>query len=183
VLEQMREFLVANPNEVLLVVIQDEGVMPQDIEKCFQESRLIDFVYRGPAGPEWPTLREMVASDQRVVVMCENNAAGVPWLHQAFEVMQETPYSFHKPEEFSNKPNRGGATAPLFLLNHWIDSSPAPLPSNAGIVNAYDFLLARAQNAQKERNHLPNVVAVDFYRTGDLFEVVRTLNGIKSANE
>ena len=179
-LGQMREFLVANPNEVLMIVIQDEGVTPQDIEKCFQESGLIDFVYRGAAGPPWPTLREMVASDQRVVVMTENNSEGVEWIHPAFEVMQETPYSFHDPAEFSCQPNRGGASASLFLLNHWIDSSPAPLPSNAEIVNAYDFLLARARQCQKERKHLPNLIAVDFYRTGDLFEVARTLNRIKT---
>ncbi|HRI61630.1 MAG TPA: hypothetical protein PK228_17950, partial [Saprospiraceae bacterium] len=179
-LEKMHEFLVSNPNEVVILVIQDEGVTPQDLEKCFQESGLIDFVYHGAAGPEWPTMREMVASDQRVVVMNESGAPGVSWIHPAFEVMQETPYSFHKPEEFSCKANRGGASASLFLINHWIDSSPAPLPSNAEVVNAYDFLLNRVQECQKERKHLPNLIAVDFYRTGDLFEVARTLNGIKT---
>jgi hypothetical protein len=27
---------------------------------------------------------------------------------------------------------------------------------------------------------LPNLIAVDFYKTGDLFEAVKTLNGIKA---
>ncbi|MGH7495791.1 MAG: hypothetical protein ACREOO_25825 [bacterium] len=178
-LQHIREFLVMNPNEVLMLVIQDEGVTPQDIEACFQESGLIDFVYRGPLGPPWPTLRELIASDQRVLVFAENNSAGVPWYHQAFEVIQETPYTFHKPEEFSCRPNRGTKTAPLFQINHWIETTPAPKPSNAEIVNAYDFLLARAQRCRRERGMLPNIVAVDFYRTGDLFKVVETLNGIK----
>jgi hypothetical protein len=181
-LAQIREFLVANPNEVLIIVIQDEGVTPPDIEKCFQESGLIDFVYRGAAAPPWPTLREMVASDQRVVVMTENNSEGVVWIHPAFQVMQETPYSFHRPEEFSCKPNRGGDGASLFLINHWIETAPAPLPSNAEIVNAYDFLLKRAQQCQKERRHLPNIIAVDFYHTGDVVGVARTLNGINSSS-
>jgi hypothetical protein len=179
VLQEFREFLVMNPNEVLMIVIQDEGVTPQDIEACFQESGLIDFVYRGPLGPPWPTLRELIASDQRVLVFAENNSAGVPWYHQAFETIQETPYTFHKPEDFSCRPNRGPKTAPLFQINHWIETTPAPKPSNAEIVNAYDFLLARAQRCQRERGMLPNIVAVDFYRTGDLFKVVETLNGIK----
>lgn len=176
-LEKIREFLVNNPCEVLIVCIQDEGVMPQDLERCFEASRLIDFVYRGPAAPPWPTLRDMVASDQRVVVMTENNAQGVPWIHSAFEVMQETPYSFRTPSDFSCAPNRGGTSGSLYLLNHWIESAPSK-PSNAEIVNAYDFLLARARRFQKERGHLPNVIAVDFYRTGDLFAVARTLNGV-----
>lgn len=179
-LKHMREFLVMNPNEVIMIIIQDEGVTPQDIEKCFQESGLIDFVYRGAIGPPWPTLREMVASDQRVVVFAENNSAGVPWYHQAFDHIQETPYTFHKPEDFSCRPNRGGKSAPFFMINHWIETTPAPKPSNAEIVNAYDFLLARARECQKERKHLPNLIAVDFYATGDVVGVARTLNGIKA---
>ncbi len=179
VLEQIREFLVMKPNEVLILIIQDEGVTPQDIEKCFQKSGLMDFVYQGPAAPPWPTLRQMVATEQRVVVMTENTSAGVPWIHPAFEVMQETPYSFHDPSEFSCRPNRGGRSGSLLLLNHWIETAPAPLPSNAETVNAYDFLLDRARRCQEQRGKLPNLVAVDFYRTGDLLAVIETLNGIK----
>jgi hypothetical protein len=177
-LGQMRDFLVANPGEILIIVIQDEGVTPQDIAKCFEESGLIDFVYRGPVTPPWPTLRQMAESDQRVVVMAENNSAGVPWYHQAFEVMQETPYTFHDTTQFSNKPNRGGTGGSLLLLNHWIESTPMPKPSNAAVVNAYDFLLRRARACQRQRHKLPNLIAVDFYATGDLMRVARTMNRI-----
>jgi hypothetical protein len=179
VLEQVREFLVTNPDEVVIICIQDEGVTPQDIERCFEESGLVDFVYRGAAAPPWPKLREMVAADQRVLVMTENDdSRSVPWIHPAFEVMQETPYAFHNPAQFSCAPNRGGTSGSLYLLNHWIDTAPAPLPSNAEVVNAYDFLLARARRFQKERGHLPNLIAVDFYRTGDVLEVAKTLNSV-----
>ena len=63
-------------------------------------------------------------------------------------------------------------------MNHWIESTPTPRPSNAAVVNAYDFLLSRARLCQRERRRLPNLVAVDFYATGDLLRVVRTLNGL-----
>ena len=46
------------------------------------------------------------------------------------------------------------------------------------IVNAYDFLLKRAEKCARERSRLPNIIAVDFYRTGDLFKVVKRLNGL-----
>jgi hypothetical protein len=177
-LREVREFLVSNPGEVLIFVIQDEGVAPPEIERCFQESGLIDFVYRGPAKPPWPTLREMVDSDQRVLVMAENSAAGVPWYHVATEVMQETPYKFHDPSEFSNRPGRGGTSGSLLLMNHWIETGAVPKPSNSQIVNARDVLLGRARACRRERNHIPNLVAVDFYGVGDLIDVVRELNGI-----
>jgi hypothetical protein len=178
-LEEMRDFLVANPNEVLIVIIQDEGVTPPDVAACFAKSGLEEFVYKGSVKPPWPTLREMIGRDERVLVFAENNAEGVPWYHPAFDVLQETPYGFKDPSEFSNAPNRGDTGGSLLLMNHWIQTAPAPLPSNAEIVNAYDLLLKRARACKRERQMMPNLVAVDFYRTGDLFKVVRTLNGIK----
>jgi hypothetical protein len=180
VLRSIKDFLIANPNEVLIVIIQDEGVPPRDIAGSFEESGLIDFVYRGSVKPPWPTLREMVAKDQRVLVMAENESEGVPWYHSAFEVMQETPYRFHDPTEFSCAPNRGGTGGSLLLMNHWIETAPHPLPRNAEIVNTRSFLLTRARRCQKERGQLPNIIAVDFYATGDLIDVVADLNGIPS---
>jgi hypothetical protein len=180
-LHEMREFLISNPNEVIIIINQDEGVTPQSIEEAFKESGLIEFVYRNRVGPPWPTLKEMIASDQRVLVFAENDSKGVEWYHSVFESMQETPYSFHDPKEFSCTANRGGSGGSLFLMNHWIDSTPAPKPSNAQIVNSFDVLLKRAEQCKKERHLMPNLIAVDFYKTGNLFEVVESLNGIRKS--
>jgi hypothetical protein len=175
-LRSVREFLILNPGEVLIIIIED-AVAPAEIEAAFQESGLVDFVYRGSPAPPWPTLREMIATDQQVLVLAENDSKGVPWYHQAFEVFQETPYSFHDPSEFTCGPNRGGTAGSLLLVNHWITTPPSSVPSHAQIVNAYDVLLARARACQAERGLLPNVIAVDFYRTGNLVSVAWTLNG------
>ncbi|MFI5370276.1 MAG: hypothetical protein ACHQ52_01870 [Candidatus Eisenbacteria bacterium] len=177
-LRDVRRFLVENPGEVLIFDIEDDGPSPEDVQRCFEESGLVDFVYHGPVHGPWPTLREMAASDQRVVVMAENHTGGAPWYHSTFDVSQETPYDFKDPSEFSNRPNRGGTTGSLLMMNHWIESTPSPKPSNAAVANAYDLLLARARACAKERAHQVNVVAVDFYGVGDLFRVVRTLNGL-----
>ena len=176
VLKHVRDFLVENPGEVLIFDIQDESVTPQDIARCFKESGLIDFVYHGPAKPPWPTLREMVETDQRVLVMAENNSAGVEWYHPAFEVMQETPWEFKDASEFSNRPNRGGTAGSLMLMNHWIESVPSPKPSNAELANSHDVLMQRIRAFRRLRGRYPNLVAVDFYATGDLLDVVRELN-------
>ena len=179
-LKEMDDFLVMHPDEVVIIVVQDEGVSPADVAGCFERSGLIDLVYKGPVTKPWPTLREMVESDQRVVVMAENHWEGVPWYHGAFEVCQETPYKFEKPEDMSNQPGRGGPGGSLLLMNSWIETTPAPLPSNAEIVNAYDFLLKRALACKQERGMMPNLIAVDFYHTGDLMRVVDALNGVEA---
>ena len=39
-------------------------------------------------------------------------------------------------------------------------------------------MLARMRECRRIRDHFPNLVAVDFYRQGDLFRVVDTLNRV-----
>ena len=176
-LRDIRSFLLQHPGEVLILVVEDY-VSPEDLARAFAESGLEGFVYRGASGPPWPRLQQLVLSRQNVLVFLESGRPGVPWLRPAFESIQETPYHFLTPEEFSCREHRGGRAGSLFQINHWVETTPAPRPSNAKIVNAHDFLLARARRCERERGRLPNLLAVDFYRTGDLFEVVADLNGL-----
>ncbi|HXU04282.1 MAG TPA: hypothetical protein VN903_25150, partial [Polyangia bacterium] len=176
-LRTMREFLVAHPEEVVILVIEDY-VTPEELAAAFTASGLVDLVYRGAPRPPWPTLGQMAASNQRVVTFIESGEPGVDWLFPAFASIQETPYRFRQISQLSCGVNRGGTAGSLFQINHWIETPPTPRPSNAAIVNAYHFLLRRADECARERSHLPNVIAVDFYRTGDLLSVVRHLNGL-----
>ena len=120
-------------------------------------------------------------------MLAENHAGGdaIPWYHAQYEeLVQETPYSFKEPSELTDpanldatcEPNRGPASAPLFLINHWIDTSPAPKPSNAAKVNTHDALLDRVRHCEEQRGLMANLIAVDFYGEGDLFGVVQELN-------
>ena len=181
-----RDFLAANPDEVLVIVIEDY-VAPEDIEAAVKESGLIDYVYDGPVGPPWPTLQEMIDLGGRALIMAENDAGegSIPWYHEVYdELVQETPFRFKNPEALTDRkqlaescePNRGTKDATLFLLNHWVDTSPAPKPSNAKIVNAEDVLLRRIHRCERLRDLAAGLVAVDFYREGDLFDVVDQLN-------
>ena len=176
-LEGVRDFMLANPGEVVVVVVEDY-IPPEDVARLFQDAGLMDLIYTGSFTPPVPTLRQMIDSGQRLVVFIESGRPGVPWLRPAWAFMQETPYTFHTPADFSCKANRGPATALFFQINNWIETTPAPRPSNAAIVNAYDVLLKRARACGEQRKHLPGIIAVDFYDAGDLFRVVRTLNGL-----
>ena len=177
-LEEVRDFLRGNPEEVLVMVIEDYAP-PDSIAADFEKAGLAQYVYRGPITAPLPTLRSLIEAGTPLVVFLESGAPGVPWLYPAFDgAIMETPYTFHEPQEFSCKANRGGSNALLFQINHWIESTPAPKPSNAEIVNAHDFLLKRARQCMKQRKHLPNIIAVDFYGVGDLVGVVRELNGL-----
>jgi len=189
VLRDIRDFLVAHPNQVL-VVVNEDYVSPKDFVSVVKASGLTKFVYRGPtAAGRWPTLRQMIDSNQRIVFLAENEAGAAPWYHLAYDgITQETPYEFKKVSQLTKPsklaascaPNRGPKQgAPLFLVNGWISTNPAPLPSNAAKVNAYEPLLRRLRECQRLRHHIPNLVAVDFYREGDVFKAVDALNGVR----
>jgi hypothetical protein len=181
-LHDIRDFVVAHPDEVIIIVIED-AVMPGDLAEEFEKAGFEGLIYTGNPTPHWPTLRQLIESGKRVLLFTESGRPGVPWLRPAFTTFRETPYTFHRVEDFSCRANRGGDAGPLFQINHWIDTTPTPKPSNAAIVNAYPFLLARAERCAEERHHLPNLIAVDFYKTGDLFAVVDKLNGVEEPEE
>ncbi|HVK75352.1 MAG TPA: hypothetical protein VM734_18610 [Kofleriaceae bacterium] len=176
VFRTMRDFLRRHPGEVLIVVIQDEDVAPGDIARAADESGLAERIYRGPVTRPWPTLRWMIEHRQQVLIVAENQAGDVPWYHPAFEVFQETPYDVRAVTDFSCRPWRGGTRGTLFQLNHWITRVPAPRPSDAALVNSHDFLMRRVRACMRQRHLRPTLLAVDYYRTGDLFEVVDELN-------
>ncbi len=183
----MRDFLVSHPNQVIVVINQNEGVGPKEFAKVVDDSGLGDFVYRGSV-EDWPTLAEMIRRGERVVMMAENPPFDrVPWYHEAYAITEETPYSFNRPAQLidpellpaSCRENRGPAGAPLFLVNHWIDTSPAPRPSNAAKINARGPLLRRARECERLRDHRTSMLAVDFWKTGDVLGVAEELNGLR----
>lgn len=176
-LAHLKQFLDAHPGEVVLVVIEDRA-SPAEIMEAFERQGLGGLVYQGPWGTSFPTLGDMIASGRRLVVLGENVPDTTSWYRPAYSLMQETPYTFHKPEDFSCRPNRGAAANPLFLMNHWIESTPAPKPSNAKIVNAEAFLVARARECRRVRGRMPTVLAVDFAATGDVVRAAALLNGL-----
>jgi hypothetical protein len=121
----------------------------------------------------------MIASGGRVVVLGDTDVGDVPWYHHSMGgLVTETQYTFHTPQEFNCRPNRGTPTGELFLINHWIETTPTPRPSNAEIVNQRDVLVRRARQCQRERHMLPTMLAVDFAGIGDVVGAARELNGL-----
>jgi hypothetical protein len=186
VLDDIHEFLVTHPADVLVVINQDY-VTPSDFVAAIDDAGLTAYAFEPPSESPWPTLREMIEQDRRLVVLAENEAGAAPWYQLVYErLTQETPFTFTSAAQLTEPdalaascaPNRGEAGAPLFLVNHWVNTDPLPLPSNAAVVNAYEPLLRRSRACQRSRGQGPNLLAVDFYTRGDLFEVVDTLNGI-----
>jgi hypothetical protein len=177
---EIRFFLEGHPNEVIVMVFEDL-VTPADTEGAFIETGLDELVYTHIPGEPWPTLREMIEADKRVLVMAENEGSPPDWYLNAWDYTEETPYHFSELADFdetSCQPNRGDTGKPFFLLNHWITRA-SPSRVDAAVLNDYDYLLERAQRCADERGQIPNLVGVNFYLNGDVFDVVDELNGVR----
>jgi hypothetical protein len=186
-LRDIRAFLVEHPDEVLIIVFEDY-VLPSAIVQAFEESGLAEKVYRGPPTGPFPTLREMIDSNQQVVVYAENHGGAAPWYTAGYDgALQETPFTFKRavllttPSRWpaSCVPNRGTDDAPLFLINHWVNTDPTPRPSDAAQVNRRDVLVGRARECERIRNRHPTLLAVDFTQEGDLYGAADVLNGVE----
>lgn len=179
-LREVKDFLIANPGEVVVMSIEDATV-PADTVAAFENVGLTDLVYTGPDSP-LPTLREMIDLDQRLFVMAERDGGDPSWYRDQFAITQETPFSFSKPEQLTRPAscdkNRGKPDAPFFLMNHWVDTSPAPRPTNAEVVNRKRFILDRVTMCTRRRGLQPNIIAVDFFKQGDAVGAVDELNEV-----
>ncbi|HVU01511.1 MAG TPA: hypothetical protein VHE30_07155 [Polyangiaceae bacterium] len=178
-LEQAKTFLDAHPDEVLTFIYEDH-VPPDLIAADMQTAGLVPMTYVHEDGAPWPTLGEMIDRGTRLVVTAENASPPPAWLQHVWDLAFDTPYTFFAETEFTCALNRGAATNPLFLLNHWLSTNPGlnlPTEDGAKQVNTAAVLGARAAQCRTETGHLPNFVAVDFYEDGDLFAVVDGLNG------
>ncbi len=177
-MQRLRAWLDAHPREVVVLFIQD-AVTPQDTADVLTRAGIAELAHTHVEGQPWPTLQEMIDADQRVVVLMENRGGGseLPWLHQGFDLVQDTEYTFAAAQDFTCTRKRGRADSPLFAINHWL-AGFTRLVSNAEQVNAHDVLRARVDACVAERGQLPSIIAVNWYDRGDLVRVVDELNGV-----
>ena len=187
-LSKVASFLRKNPREAIVVINQD-SITPDDFARAVDESGLGRFLYRGSIA-RLPTLGRMIDRNQRVVMLAESDSGTVPWYHPAYEgALIETPYSFATTAALTSPadlpascgPNRGGPDGAMFLMNHWVyDSTTAvPLIADARVVNTREAITTRAKACRAERGRMPNLIAVDFFGSGDVMGALWELNGTR----
>jgi len=186
-LRWIRDFLRGHRREVM-VVVNEDYISPDDYAAAVRDSGLARYVYRGRTD-RFPTLRRMIRRGQRVLMLAEHDAGTtIPWYHPAYQgILQETPYTFSTTAQLTDpaqlatscRPNRGGTTAPLFLMNHWVlVNDVVPSRAAAEVVNTRQAIVDRARACEKTRGKLPTIVAVDSFGIGDLIGAVNELNGV-----
>lgn len=169
----LREFLDTHRGEVVTIIFES-NVSPEDTAAAFAASGLDRYVHA--PGDAWPTLRELIDADERLIVFTDDGG-DADWYLDVWAHAWETDYAASTTDDFSCAMNRGAAGNPLFILNHFLTRT-FPVPEEAATVNANPFLIDRARACQDASGALPNFVTVDFYTTGDVLAAVDQLNGV-----
>ena len=170
-------YLKENPNEVVVLIIEDH-VSASDFEAAVRDSGLDRRAFHYVPGTPFPTLREMIETKHNVVFMAENEAGSADWYPNAYSgLLLDTPYKFDTVDDFTCVTGRGEPESRLLLMNHWLSGDPAS-QTEAGTANDRDVLIERVDLCRSEHDRVPNMIAVDFYSSGELFAVVDELNGV-----
>lgn len=180
-LTEIRNFLMDSPREIVTIILECYTTAAA-IEQAMDEANLSDFLYEKMPDSDWATLREMIDTGKRLVVFTDVNDAGADqnWYHYVWDYAVETHYSVHDTAAFVCDYNRGNAANDLFIFNHFITDATfgTGQPEQAEIANANPFFINRINECQTIHNKFPNFITIDFYETGNILDVVNTLNGV-----
>ena len=176
VLKEVYLFLANNEKEVLTIIFENNGSNEQLIT-AIETAGLTSFAYIH--GTEWKTIKEMVNSNQRLVMFVESDKTPkADYLKHAWSYIYDTKYTFNKVSEFDCSINRGTFSENnLFLVNHWL-SNGLGLPEKklANTANNPSVIHSRLQNCENTRNHFINFLGVDFYEVGNTKAIVDSIN-------
>lgn len=153
----------------------ESSVEPDEVEQEVRDAGLEPYLATLPRSGPLPTLREMIASGRRVVMLDERDGGDAPWHQPAFLLIQDTRISSLLKSHTACDPNRGTPDSPLLLMNHWIDRFPPPLSENRTISDRAK-LSERVHSCRRSLGRPPDLIAGDFYERGELIAVVRELN-------
>jgi hypothetical protein len=184
----------------VLTILFEDHVPAADLLAALKTADLFDHMHLQGVGDAWPTLRQLIDADTRLLTFYEDKlgtAKPLPTGYQrTWDYAWDTTWAFQKPSDFdaadgsdcnrTDENGRGDENNPLFILNQMFDTPldpPADTTNNAAnfaaIVNTKDAIVTRAKKCWMKKDQVPNFIKVDHYEIGDLFGAVRKLNGLE----
>jgi hypothetical protein len=173
-LKVIGDFLERHPDQVLIVIVEDY-IPPATIARAFEEAGLARYLATLQRHRPLPTLGELIARGQRLLVFAEEKGGSPAWYMPAFSFIQDTPLGATRPDQLRCDRYRGEAASPLLLINYWIPPFPPSPTLNAGIGRAA-ILRAHVRRCLSERDFRGAIVAVDFYQRTSVVDVAKELN-------
>lgn len=196
-LGQVRDWLNANPNEVLSLLIVNIENLPVAMYDVVFKTVGLDGVAVVPsssplAATSWPTLGSMIDSGKRLVVFMDNGAdPSVPYIIDEFTNIWESAFNVVDPAFNCSIDRHSQNVDPaqqMYLINHFLDRVVAgqPVPNIAALntTNAATgpgSLGDQVNTCVTAQSRPPNFLLVDFYEfgAGSVFQVAAQINNVQ----
>ena len=197
VLSTFHEFMTDNPREIITIFWELQRVsMNQKIKikellhQSIESSGLLSFMHVQPTNTSWPTMEEMIKNNTRIISFSNAWTFNDPWwdMHE-FEYAFETPFSSFSATSLTT--HRGSVNNSLFVLNHFTITGAIGI--NAQVVdymigfldidifksiNREPYMWKRISECQQCLGRIVNFVAVDFWESSDVVDIVHRLNTV-----
>lgn len=173
-LADVRRFMENNPHEVLLFDMQNEAPLAETVA-ALEASGLAKWAHVQKKGEPWPTLREMIQQNKRIVFWTRKTKGAPSWLHTRNDLVFGTPCCRKTKEELTCKLQEKKFKYGLFFISHTL-TNPVASQDLAKKVNFNPFLKERIARCEKEVGQMPNLISIDFYTIGDVIKTVEAIN-------
>ena len=178
----IKAFLDTNKNEILIVQLDMGDGTSADLRTALQHSGLLDYVYRSSeqyAIRDWPTMQELIDTNERLLLFAAGDGMrscppvdcedGIMHTYDHFAMTDGTDTTT------CDATLSGDVYVAYFMMNHF-NKNKVSIPSakNSAEMNSYSNLEARFEDCRGKRQ--PNLLAVDFWDTGDVLDFVENEN-------
>jgi hypothetical protein len=173
-LDVVYDFLTQHPRECIILTIEGDA-SAQRLDSIFNYTGLSSLMY-DHIGGNWPTLAAMISTNKRLVVLSDRqDAESFIGQHRMWSHVVDVNYDNQNISQFDCQFDRGNPEGAFFLLNHFL-TNVTPQSGSAGQTNSYGLLYSRALECWNSNSKRPNFIMVDFFATGDVVQVVDSLN-------
>jgi hypothetical protein len=174
ILREVKTFMNKNPQEIITIFLEVYGDLVDDPGKvlnAFTTAGLKDYLYVQDPTELWPTLKELVAKNKRLIVFFNKSFDSKKYPFNAFDdFVFDSAYNFsdvsqlkaddgtkkQPSAEWLKKPNK------VFALQHFITETTGGSLIKAPDANKKAVIVDRAQRYMKQGLPLPNFIWVDF---------------------
>ncbi len=177
---EIKSYLDNNPEKVFTLFL-DFGTNVNELSDVFQELGINRYIYTYDAQEGWPTLKNMIEDNRRLVVFSMQEHRNSPeWLHYIWNHAVEPYFSIWEAPVFKGEFLKGDPKNSLLIYNDY----NIPRKSEASRSIKYDsnqnpYLIEHVKNTWTNTGKTPNFIMLDRYENS-ILSVLSYIRGFKT---